>query len=150
MKTYELTYIIASEVSSIDADATRKDLEDFVQKKGGLILKSEKTTPQVLAYPIKKHTSGYFATLELQVAESAIKEIKEKMEKDAKVLRHFLIIKEVPKKMKERRMKKLSEVHGIETRERLKSSSPLHKDTGGKKKVDLVDMEEKLDEILSE
>src|SRR3989338_7690863 len=105
MKTYELTYIISSQISTDESEALRKDLESFVQSKEGVILKSEKTTPQTLAYPIKKHSSGYFATLTFQVLEDKVKEIKDKLEKDLKVLRHFILIKRPVKIKKEETVK---------------------------------------------
>jgi small subunit ribosomal protein S6 len=97
MKPYELTYIISSKMTSADSDNLKKDIETFAQNQGGLILKSEKTAPQSLAYPIKKHSSGYFATLEFKIEEKEIKKIKEKIEKDKKILRHFILIKKPAK-----------------------------------------------------
>ncbi|OGZ70408.1 MAG: 30S ribosomal protein S6 [Candidatus Staskawiczbacteria bacterium RIFCSPHIGHO2_12_FULL_38_11] len=146
MKTYELTYIISSQISTDESEALRKDLESFVQSKEGVILKSEKTTPQTLAYPIKKHSSGYFATLTFQVLEDKVKEIKDKLEKDLKVLRHFILIKRPVKIMKERRSKKpLFLQNKIE-------ESPFTA-AGMKKKEETVkteDIDKKIDEILSE
>ncbi len=148
MKPYELTYIISSEITSQDAENIKKEIEAFVQEKGGVILKSEKTVPQVLAYPIKKQSSGYFATLEFQIEEKEIKGLKEKLEKDAKILRHFVIVKKPVKERKERRIRKPSATtehkqssfaEVLESKEKIKSV-----------KVELDDIEKKLDEILSE
>src|SRR3989344_3282463 len=106
MKPYELTYIISSAIGTEEAQTLKKEVEVFVQDKGGVVLRSEKTVPQSLAYPIKKHSSGYFATLEFQAEEREIKPLKEKLEKEAKILRHFLIVKKPMKVMKERRTRK--------------------------------------------
>ena len=61
MKTYELTYIISSQLMSSEADGLMKEVESFIQSKDGVVLKSEKTAAQPLAYQIKKQSSGYFA-----------------------------------------------------------------------------------------
>ena len=106
MKTYELTYIISSQISQVESDTVKKDVESLVQGKEGVVLKSEKTSAQPLAYPIKKHASGYFATLTFQILEDKIKAIKEALGKNVNVLRHFLLIKKPAKVMKERRSKK--------------------------------------------
>lgn len=146
MKTYELTYILSSGITSEDADTIKKDVETLVQSKEGLVLKSQKTVPLVLAYPIKKNSSGYFVTLEFQITEGAIKEIKDTLVKDSKVLRHALLVKKPVKPMKKRRTKPvMAEAKPVRT--------ALQNVMDGKKvkeaKVDLEDIEKKLDEILN-
>ncbi len=151
MKPYELTYIISSEIKSEEAENLKKEFEVFVQEKGGVILKSEKTVPQSLAYPIKKHSSGYFVTLEFQITEDKIKEIKEKLEKDFHILRHFLIIKKPIKQMKARRTRKTPTALEFKTKETLGNIEIMkEKDKHKGEKVELEDIEKKLDEILSE
>ena len=151
MKPYELTYIIASQEKAEDAENLKKDLEVFVQEKGGVILKSEKTAPQTLAYPIRKNSSGYFCTLEFQIEEGKIKEIKEKVQKDKRILRHFIIIKKPIKQMKERRTRRTMQVPEFDIKEPLDN---INLKPGKEKtkavKVELKDVEKKLDEILSE
>jgi small subunit ribosomal protein S6 len=144
MKSYELTYIISSQITSDQAATLNKEVELFVQGKGGVILKSEKKAPQSLAYPIKKHSSGYITMLEFQGEEKEIKGLKAMLEKEAQVLRHFLTIKKPFKKMKERRTRKPL----------LMPEKPAVDGIGHEKKkevkVELGDIEKKLDEILSE
>ena len=148
MKPYELTYIISSAVSSDDSETVKKELETFVQEKGGLILKSVKTVPQGLAYPIKKNSSGFFVTLEFQSEEKEIKGLKEKLEKEVKILRHFIIIKKPMKVMKERRTRKpLMTEH----KARIKTDNTEVYTTKAKKgDTKIEDIDKKLDEILSE
>ena len=142
MKTYELTYIISSALGSTESDNLRKDLEDFITSQGGTVVKSEKTLAQPLSYPIKKQSSGFFAIVTFQVAEEKIKEIKEKLEKDTNVLRHLFLVKKPAKEMKERRTRKAKPATPtMETTEKPK------KDEG---KVELEEINKKLDEMLSE
>ena len=150
MKHYELTYIISSGIKSEEAENLKKEVEVFVQSKGGVIVKSEKTVPQSLAYPIKKNSSGFFVTLEFQGEEKEIKELKEKLEKEKGILRHFIIVKKPIKHMKERRTKKpqISQ----------KESSDVFKEKPKKesfgpvqdKEIKAEDIDKKLEEILSE
>ena len=79
MKSYELTYVVSSQVKEETAESIKKELEGFIQSREGVILTSEKISIQTLAYPIKKQSSGYFATLTFQILEDKIKEIKEKI-----------------------------------------------------------------------
>lgn len=147
MKPYELTYIISSDVKSEEAENLKKGVEVFMQEKGGVIVKSEKTVPQSLAYPIKKHSSGFFVTLEFGAEEKEIKLLQEKLAKDAKILRHVIVVKKPAKKLKERRTRKpaILQKDKLDTSEVYKQK-PKKEET----KVQLGDIEKKLDEILSE
>lgn len=124
-----------------ESETVKKEVEAFLQGKGGVIIKSEKTTPQPLAYQIKKQSSGFFVVTELQIEEVTIKELKSELQKNTNVLRHFLIVKKPVKIMKERRTRKpivIAEVPG------------MAKPTKPAKKVEMEDINKKLDEILSE
>jgi small subunit ribosomal protein S6 len=145
MKSYELTYIISSGISSEEVDATIKNIESAILSKEGVILKSEKTTAQTLAYPIKKQSSGYFVAVTFQILEDKIKEIKDILEKSKEVLRHLIIINKPVKIMKERRTRKPSALQDSNTPE----SSSKGEDKKKKEKVEVEEMEKKLDEILS-
>ena len=141
MQTYELTYIISSHMTMEEADGVKKDFEASLQATGGVIIKSEKTTPQPLAYQIKKQSSGFFVTTEFTVEENQIKPMKAQLEKNAKVLRHFLIVKKPVKIMKERRTRKPVAIAGM---------AQMAKPAKPPKKVQMEDINKKLDEILSE
>jgi len=104
MKTYELTYIVSSEITAEEVEAETKNIEFFIQDKKGIILKSEKPSPRTLAYPIKKQSSGFFSVLEFQLEPEHLGELKEKLQKDDKIIRHMLIIKDPVKIQKERRI----------------------------------------------
>ena len=141
MKPYELTYIISSAQKSEDAQNLTKEVEAFIQEKGGVIVKSEKTVPQSLAFPIKKQSSGYFAILEFQIEEKEIKGIKEKLGKEVNVLRSSLVVKMPAKPVKKRRTRKPI------------TENAVYKETSKKEKVEEVkieDIDKKLDEMLSE
>ena len=141
MKPYELTYIISSAEKSEDAQNLTKEVEAFIQEKGGVIVKSEKTVPQSLAFPIKKQSSGYFAILEFQIEEKEIKGIKEKLGKEVNVLRSSLVVKMPAKPVKKRRTRKPI------------TENAVYKETSKKEKVEEVkieDIDKKLDEMLSE
>lgn len=105
MELYELTYAITSQLNSEEADVITKDIESFIQGKEGVILKSEKAFIKMLAYPIRKNISGYFASMEFQAPASVIKVIREKLEKDIKILRHMIILKKIAKESAKKSMR---------------------------------------------
>ena len=148
MKSYELTYIISSAIKSEEAESVKKEFETFVQEKGGVVLKSQKTVPQSLAYPVKKQSSGYVATLEFQAQENAVKPLKEKAEQHSNILRNAIIIKKPVKQVKARRAKRTLMV---ENAGKSKSqNTEVYTQKARMKETRIEDIEKKLDEILGE
>lgn len=148
MKPYELTYIISSQISSEKAEGLKKGFEAFVQEKGGIIAISEKTVPQSLAYPVKKQSSGFFVTLKFTIEENQIKPLKEKLEKEVDILRHFLIVKKPMKIMKERRTRKpLLAINVLKSKT---DNTEVYTAKAKKDNASIEDIDKKLDEILSE
>lgn len=146
MKTYELTYIVSSGITSSDAEALVKDVESFIQGKEGVVLKSQKTAPQALAYPIKRNSSGYFITLEFQGQEGTIREVKTMLDREQKVLRSAVVVKKPVKQMKKRRTKPImAEVKAVAA-----ALGGFVEKKVKEAKVEIADIEKKLDEMLSE
>lgn len=151
MKTYELIYIISPEISLEEAEAFAKEVEATIQQAGAIILKSEKPSAKTLSYSIKKQSSGFFSVLEFQSDESKIKEISQKLEKDNKVLRCMVSVKEPVKIHKERRTRKpLFTLKTEQPLEKKEESVKIEEKKPEEKKVELEDISKKLDEILGE
>ncbi len=143
MKTYELTYIISARITSEETATVAKNVEAFIQEKGGVIMTSQKSQAQTLAYPIKKQSSGYFATTVFQAAEDGIKPLQVMLEAEKEVLRSIVLIKKPVKEVKERRTRKpVSALDAAAT----PVSTP--KTTATPKNVNEADLDKKLDEIL--
>ena len=155
MKTYELTYIISPEMTSEEAEGVSKDIESFIQSKEGVILAKTIPVAKALSYQIKKHASGYIGVIEFQLEPELLSEVKTKLEKDVKVSRHMLIIKKPVRFRKERRSRKplVSTVEKKETEEVVAKEEPVSTKASSEKeksKVELKDIEQKLDEILGQ
>ena len=170
MKVYELTYIISSEITGEEAGVITKEIDSFVESNGGTIVRSDSPIAKTLSYPIKKMGSGYFVVLEFQIEPEKLSELKEKLEKDKKILRNVIVIKKPVKARRERRGARKSlfstetestevkntvteEVPATETEEEKESSSeetPKDKEKKPTQKVELEEIEKKLDEILGE
>lgn len=140
MKNYELTYILAPHLTSDQATQHASAVDSFVQGAQGVILKSEKSGAKVLAYPIKKHRSGYYMMAEFQAPESAVQNIKAHIDGMGEVLRSFIVIKKPVKEMKALRRRKPSEQSGF-------GAVPREEKKG--EKADINEIEKKLDELLS-
>lgn len=141
MKSYELTYIISSAISADEAANVAKENETFIQSKEGVILSSQKSVAQTLAYPIKKQHSGYFVTTIFQAAEDKLKELKAALESNKSILRSVILIKKPAKEVKPRRTRKpLFSTEGVGI------GSPEKKI---QKAVNPEDLDKKLDELLT-
>jgi len=155
MKTYELTYIVSPEIKLEEAEAKAKEIESIIQNKEGMILKQSNPVAITLSYPIKKRPSGFFGILEFQLEPEKLIELKETLAKDGKIVRHMVIIKEPAKPRKERRTKTkpilASEIEQKTEIEPKVNKPSFAKGFGeAKEKVELKDIEQKLDELLGE
>ncbi len=154
MKTYELTYIVSPEITLEEAEAEAKEIESIIQRKEGVILKQSNPIAKTLSYPIKSKASGFLGTLEFQLETEKLMEFKETLRKDEKIVRHMVIIKEAAELKKDRRTRtkptlafEVKQKTEIVTEEEKPFST---KASEGKEKVELKDIEQKLDELLNE
>jgi ribosomal protein S6 len=156
MKTYELTYIISPESTLEEAEICAKKIESFIQSKEGVLLKQSTPIAKTLSYPIEKHASGFVASIEFQLEAENLKEVKNKItepnESNAKIVRHIIIIKKPLKDLRRKRQKKEAvttfETIKTENTEIIKPAS--EKSSAGLEKVELKDIEQKLEELLGE
>jgi len=161
MKTYELSYIISSESTSEEASTKENEIISAIQSREGIILKQSNPVAKTLAFPIGKRASGFFGTIEFQIESEKLLEVKAVIEKDKKIVRHMLLVKEPVRIRKARRVKpgtvvetepKLESV--FETKTEVKSAeeepTPAKEPevVKEKDKVDLKDIDQQLDEIL--
>ena len=173
MKTYELTYIVSPDITSEEVEAKAKEIESIISSKEGTILKQSNPVAKTLAYPIEKRASGFFGILEFQLEPEQLLELKEILLKDSKIVRHMILIKEPVRIRKERRTRikpGSEEAQNLDTEDlTMQSVKPVEieveKETeveaeeekdekptkvAEKEKVELKDIEQKLDELLGE
>ncbi len=143
MKNYELSYLISPEANAEEMGALNAEITSAIQKEGGLILKSEMPVSKFLGYTIKKQRTAFWVNLELSIEPEKIELINSFMKKEAKVLRYLLVIKKPKRQVKERRERKDQTIAPAPEKEGI-----IEKAEKSDKKVDLQDIDEKLDEIL--
>ena len=141
MKTYELTYIISPELKIEEAEGVASEISAFLQKEGGVVIKAENPNPKTLGYQIKKQGTGFQVSLEFNLEPEKVNALEEKIRKDSRILRFMLLVKEQTRKEKSKRRMKIIE----------EKPSPIKtSESKTEKKVELKDIEEKLEEILKE
>jgi ribosomal protein S6 len=145
MKNYELSYLISPDSSTEEAEALNAGITSYIQKEGGLILKSEVPVSKFLGYTIKKQRSALWVNIEFSTEPEKIALINDYIKKETKVLRYLLVIKKPKRQVKERRERKeQTPAPEIEKQEKVVKSEKSDK------KVDIQDIDEKLNEILGE
>ncbi|KKR45024.1 MAG: 30S ribosomal protein S6, partial [Parcubacteria group bacterium GW2011_GWC1_40_13] len=161
MQTYELTYIISPEMTSEDAETKSKEIASTIQGNEGIIVKQTNPLPKALAFPVKKHASGFFGVFEFQMEQEKLSAVQEMVKKDAKIVRHIVLVKKPFKIKKERRSKKkdllqAEALPSVEAKkpkaEKEEVSEPVTEEKTPEKvekaKVELKDIEKQLDDIL--
>jgi len=132
MKKYELTLLINPHIEKEEAKELLEKIADFIREKNGIANCSEITKIK-LAYPINEKKESFLSTISLSLGAEKIKEIKEKIKSEKDILRDIITIK------KEEIKKSIN----------LNSSKILKKEKEGEnKKVDIEELDEKINEIL--
>lgn len=129
MKYYDLTYLISPEVSEKDAQDLSQNIVNFLQKEGKF-LESVKTPSKIkLAYPVKKKDKAYLSFLNFFLEPGKIGNLKKKLDSENNILRFLISSKEPPRVEVPKRIPKTPR-------------KPV------RKKVELKEIEKKLEEIL--
>ncbi len=101
-KVYELSYILASNISNDDLASEVAFIQDLVSKNGGDYISGENPVMIDLAYPMLKttptfrgkFTKGYFGWMKFEIEPESLSEIKKTLDLSSKVVR-FLLVKTI-------------------------------------------------------
>lgn len=145
MKLYELAYLISANLSEEEAKAVQekifsliKDLEGIFEESfvlGGLNKKR-------LAYPIKKENEAYFGAVVFRLNPDNISKLEKGLTSEKQIFRYLLLIKKISIPTKQRVFR--PERRRPVSRE---TAQPIPKK---EKKVEIAEIEKKLEEILKE
>lgn len=134
MKSYELTYLILSELSEEKIKSLEEKINSLIQEEGGILGEINSPTKRKLAYSINKKDEAYLANLNFQIKPGGLNILEKKLRAEGEILRYLILTKRA---LKEEVKPKLSKVFPRKTLE-------------GKPKVELKEIEKKLEEILGE
>ncbi len=91
MTNYELTYIIAPDRAEFEAQKVENNIHENITKRGGNLLSHDFWSKQQLAYPIKGHDFGYYATVVFAFPPEHLDEFVHDLQLMPEVIRHLLI-----------------------------------------------------------
>jgi len=137
MRYYELNYLISLEISETELKSLTEEINALIVEKEGKVINFIEPIKIKLFFPIKSpitHTrqkEAYLATLNFQLNPEKLQDIERKLKSDEKILRYLLITQKISKKVTEIPLKKPEKI-----------TRP--------KKVELKEIEQKLEEILGE
>lgn len=146
MKYYELTYLISPELKTEEAEILASEIRNFLQKEGALIVKSENPSPKTLGYTIKNQGASFLTTLEFSLSPEKVGTVEDRIKKDSRILRHLLLVKKPVQKKEE----VITKEHIEEEKPQKPSFVKRTPEEKPEKKVELKDIDEKLEEILKE
>lgn len=142
-KLYELLYIVSNQYTENELEQIRARIDGILAKYGATAVYQEFLGKRRLAYPILKASHGYYLLTEFELADNAeFKAINHELKFNKEIIRFQIVIK--PRVAQEAPVKK-------RFRESLEAKSEAReRPTRTEKKVNMKNLDEKLDEILKQ
>lgn len=144
---YELLFIISNKYSEDELKPIVEKIRQAVIDSGGRITYGETWGKKHLAYPIKGERYGYYELLEFDGEREKSSVLDRSLRLINEVIRYMLVVKKVKTKEKIERDKKIAaKIADKAAKEETKIKQK--EETRDKKKVDMKELDEKLDKIL--
>ena len=94
MRLYEMVYIFDA---TLDEDGVNKKLEKFhplVLGKSGEVVAVDHWGVRQMAYPVKKHSSGYYVVAQIRAESDGLPEFERVLRLDVELLRYLIVLNE--------------------------------------------------------
>jgi len=134
MKLYELTYLISPELSESELKSLNEKINSLIQKEKGVLNEAKMPMKKKLAYPIKKQREAFLTDLSFYFQAEKLGSLEKELKSEKKILRYLILAR--PKS-------KIAKV-------RKRPAKVIPKIPAKEKKVELKEIEKKLEEILKE
>jgi len=150
---YEILFIIPNKFTDDEAKTVMSKIEKIITDNEGTITSQAYWGKKKLAYEIKGNAYGYYGLLEFDLEGKLLAKIDQNLRLSTEVLRHQIIIKKTKSQEKIAKDEKIrakidskkAEAEKKQTENTLAASMPAKKET----KVDLKDLDEKLEDIIN-
>lgn len=138
---YELLYIIPANYSDQEIDGVISKITQTIEKAGVKITRNENLGKLKLAYPIKHARHGFYVLVNFEAESTAVAGLDRELRLLPEIIRFQALKLEAKAPAKEIKMVSYEAPRTEEPRRREPAPAP-------KKKVDLKELDKKLDEIL--
>jgi len=143
MKNYQLTYLISPDLSEKELKNLSEKIKNFIREETGTLEKITEPSKRELGYPIQKRAEGFLATLDFSLGAEKLGNLENKLKSEKQILRYLILIKKVVRERPKRIIKK-------EVSPRIKKPLEITKKVTPPKKVELKEIDKKIEEILGE
>ena len=132
-QNHELSYIISSQISEEASQEISRKINDFIQEKQGIVSESQLPKKIALGYPIRKEVFAWLQTTYFSFDSLNLSDLEKNLKEENNILR-YLVLKTKPMRIRSVRAPR----------------KPLETENLKPQKVDLGEIEKKLDEILKQ
>lgn len=136
MKNYEFIYLISPELFEEDRKDFQSKIISFIQENEGTLDNVTNPVIKKLFYPIKKKNQAFLGVLDFYLEPSNLKNFEKKVKKQNQILRYLILEKKILKIPSKIRKEFLF------TKKKMVEKPKI--------KVEIKEIEKKLEEILSE
>jgi small subunit ribosomal protein S6 len=144
MNNYELLYIVSNQYTDDEAKKIKERIDEVIKSFGGIIGSEEDMGKKKLAYPINQVAHGYYFLTEFELEDGPkLKDINNLLRLDKEILRAQIINKPKPTA---KQLEKIRKQEAYRAKTGKAEDKPIKPET--EKKVDIKNLDEKLDEIL--
>ena len=143
MKYYELTYLISPDLAEQEIKSLQNSLTDLIQSKGATLSAESDPIKKRLAYQIKKRDWAYLAALNFYLSPEKVNELEAELKARTEILRHILLIKKPG-------AARASFIRRVRKQSFAPAGAAEHQTTSAQEKVELKEIDKKLEEILGE
>jgi len=133
MKFFELTYLISPELSEEELKSLNEKINSLIQKGGGVLNEVGLPIKKKLAYPIKKKSEAFLVSSTFYLEPMGLKNLEKELEAEKKILNYLILAKKLLRKV----------TITVKPKKPIKPKPEI-------KKVELKEIEKKLEEILGE
>jgi len=143
---YELLYIVPNKYTEEEVGPIVKKVNELVKKHDGQITHNEEWGKKKLAYAIDKNVHGYYNLVEFEIDGENVNKIDNELRLSNEILRHQIVVKKIKTAQAIEKEKEIAEKIAAKVKEEEKAEEEAKKEPA--KKVDLKELDEKLDKIL--
>ena len=134
MHFYELAYLISPELPEEELKSLQEKINSLIQKGAGVLNEIKLPIKKKLAYPIKKQREAFLINFNFYLEPEKLGSLEKELKSEKKILRYLILAR--PKS-------KIAKV-------RKRPAKVIPKIPAKEKKVELKEIEKKLEEILRE
>jgi small subunit ribosomal protein S6 len=144
---YELLYLVSNQYAENEVKPIIEKVDKIIEEKGGKITLKEEWGKKRLAYPVKNFIYGYYILAEFDLMGEKLAEVDRALRMMNEVLRHQIVVKKIKTAKEIETDKRIAEKIAVRAVEEKREAEETEK-AKDKKKIDLGDLDEKLDKIL--